>query len=168
MVRVFHFKINLLLFNVLQAFGYFLYQRLTLWILYIGLNSLPFDAHVLLCSFFFNFYRCRRFGNHHRCSQTTHSRNIRYTRHRDVTAKLTIGEMIIPNDRYTMHETENSMYAVQMTLTIKFLQKPDFGGYRCISKNSIGGIEATIRLYGKLWIWKSSTLTKITKCEMDQ
>lgn len=54
-----------------------------------------------------------------------------------------------------MHETENSMYAVQMTLTIKHLHKPDFGGYKCISKNSIGGIEATIRLYGKLlnrWI----------------
>lgn len=83
--------------------------------------------------------------------------------------------MIIPNDRYVMHEAENSMYAVQMTLTIKHLQKPDFGkkkienacsakqffkfifyiflflgGYKCISKNSIGGIEATIRLYGKL------------------
>lgn len=57
--------------------------------------------------------------------------------------------MIIPNDRYTMHETESSMYAIQMTLTIKHLQKPDFGGYKCISKNSIGGIEATIRLYGK-------------------
>lgn len=49
-----------------------------------------------------------------------------------------------------MHETENSMYAVQMVLTIKQLQKSDFGGYKCISKNSIGGIEATIRLYGKL------------------
>lgn len=68
---------------------------------------------------------------------------------RDMTAISTIGEMIIPNDRYTMHETESSMYAIQMTLTIKHLHKPDFGGYKCISKNSIGGIEATIRLYGK-------------------
>lgn len=50
-----------------------------------------------------------------------------------------------------MTETENSMYAVQMVLTVKKLQKSDFGGYKCISKNSIGGIEATIRLYGK-WI----------------
>ncbi|XP_055305243.1 opioid-binding protein/cell adhesion molecule isoform X1 [Sitodiplosis mosellana] len=66
------------------------------------------------------------------------------------------GEMIIPNDRYVMHETESSMYAIQMTLTIKHLQKPDFGGYRCISKNSIGGIEATIRLY-------EMELTKKTK-----
>ncbi|KAJ6648680.1 Neuronal cell adhesion molecule [Pseudolycoriella hygida] len=57
------------------------------------------------------------------------------------------GEMIIPNDRYSMTETDNSMYAVQMVLIIKKLQKSDFGGYKCISKNSIGGIEATIRLY---------------------
>lgn len=57
--------------------------------------------------------------------------------------------MIIPNDRYAMHETESSMYAVQMVLSIKNLHKHDFGGYKCISKNSIGGIEATIRLYGK-------------------
>lgn len=59
------------------------------------------------------------------------------------------GEMIITNERYVMTEIENSMYAVQMVLTIKQLQKSDFGGYKCISKNSIGGIEATIRLYGK-------------------
>lgn len=61
------------------------------------------------------------------------------------------GEMIIPNDRYAMHETESSMYAVQMVLSIKNLHKQDFGGYKCISKNSIGGIEATIRLYGNLF-----------------
>lgn len=62
---------------------------------------------------------------------------------------LQIGEMIIPNDRYAMTETENSMYAIQMMLVIRKLQKLDFGGYKCISKNSIGGIEATIRLYGE-------------------
>lgn len=71
------------------------------------------------------------------------------------------GEMIIPNDRYAMHETENSMYAIQMTLAIKSLHKQDFGGYKCISKNSIGGIEATIRLYGKYWyfLFKASMIS---------
>ncbi|XP_055683927.1 protein amalgam isoform X1 [Lutzomyia longipalpis] len=57
------------------------------------------------------------------------------------------GEMIITNDRYAMTETENSMYAVQMVLVIKKLQKADFGGFKCISKNSIGDAEGTIRLY---------------------
>lgn len=41
------------------------------------------------------------------------------------------------------------MYAVEMVLQIKRLQKSDFGGYKCISKNSIGDTEGTIRLYGK-------------------
>lgn len=68
------------------------------------------------------------------------------------------GEMIIPSDRYVMDELESSMYAVQMTLAIKHLQKSDFGGYKCISKNSIGGIEATIRLYGTLKRMPLSTL----------
>lgn len=60
------------------------------------------------------------------------------------------GEMIITNDRYHMTETENSMYAVQMTLVIRKLQKSDMGGYKCISKNSIGDAEGTIRIYGEL------------------
>lgn len=59
------------------------------------------------------------------------------------------GEMIITNDRYAMTETENSMYAVQMVLVIRKLQKTDFGGFKCISKNSIGDAEGTIRLYRK-------------------
>ncbi|XP_065094291.1 lachesin isoform X3 [Ochlerotatus camptorhynchus] len=57
------------------------------------------------------------------------------------------GEMIISNDRYSMNENESSMYAVQMTLVIQKLHKADMGGYKCISKNSIGDAEGTIRLY---------------------
>lgn len=57
--------------------------------------------------------------------------------------------MIISNDRYLMTETENSMYACTMTLVVKKLQKSDMGGYKCISKNSIGDAEGTIRLYGE-------------------
>lgn len=49
-----------------------------------------------------------------------------------------------------MTETENSMYACTMTLVVKKLQKSDMGGYKCISKNSIGDAEGTIRLYGKV------------------
>ena len=60
------------------------------------------------------------------------------------------GEMIISNDRYAMSEAENSMYAVQMVLVIRKIQESDMGGYKCISKNSIGDAEGTIRLYGEL------------------
>lgn len=60
--------------------------------------------------------------------------------------------MIIPNDRYTMPESENSMYAAQMILSIRKLHKNDFGGYKCISKNSIGDAEGLIRLYGELFL----------------
>ena len=59
------------------------------------------------------------------------------------------GEMIISNDRYLMTETENSMYACTMTLVVRKIQKSDMGGYKCISKNSIGDAEGTIRLYGE-------------------
>lgn len=62
------------------------------------------------------------------------------------------GEMIITNERYLMTETEVSMYACQMTLVVRKIQKSDMGGYKCISKNSIGDAEGTIRLYGKLLI----------------
>ena len=46
-----------------------------------------------------------------------------------------------------MNETDTSLYAVTMTLTIRALSKGDFGGYKCISKNSIGDADQTVRLY---------------------
>jgi hypothetical protein len=57
--------------------------------------------------------------------------------------------MIIANDKYNMTEINSSYYSVQMRLTIRTFRKTDFGGYKCISKNSIGDAEGNIRLYGK-------------------
>ncbi|XP_039276692.1 lachesin isoform X2 [Nilaparvata lugens] len=57
------------------------------------------------------------------------------------------GEMIISNEKYEMTEASNSYYSVQMSLTIRHLDKSDLGGYKCISKNSIGDAEGNIRLY---------------------
>lgn len=59
------------------------------------------------------------------------------------------GEMIISNDKYLMSEINNSYYSAQMKLIIRNFQKSDLGGYKCISKNSIGDAEGNIRLYGK-------------------
>jgi hypothetical protein len=75
--------------------------------------------------------------------------------------------MIITNDRYLMTETENSMYAVQMTLVVRKLQKSDMGGYKCISKNSIGDAEGTIRLYGEFClrrIMRGVSEDDVTEC----
>lgn len=60
------------------------------------------------------------------------------------------GEMIITNDKYQMSEINSSAYSVQMRLIIRNIQRSDLGGYKCISKNSIGDAEGNIRLYGKL------------------
>ncbi|CAG9828363.1 unnamed protein product [Diabrotica balteata] len=57
------------------------------------------------------------------------------------------GEMIISNDKYYMTEINNSYYSVQMKLIIRRYHKADQGGYKCISKNSIGDAEGNIRLY---------------------
>ncbi|XP_031769191.1 lachesin isoform X2 [Galleria mellonella] len=57
------------------------------------------------------------------------------------------GEMIISNDKYQMSEINSSAYSVQMKLIIRHIQRSDLGGYKCISKNSIGDAEGNIRLY---------------------
>lgn len=57
--------------------------------------------------------------------------------------------MIITNSKYAMSEMKLSAYSVQMRLVIMNLQKHDLGGYKCISKNSIGDAEGNIRLYGE-------------------
>ncbi|XP_026464980.1 uncharacterized protein LOC113367601 [Ctenocephalides felis] len=55
--------------------------------------------------------------------------------------------MIITNDKYLMSESSGTYYSVQMKLVIKKFHKTDLGGYKCISKNSIGDAEGNIRLY---------------------
>ncbi|KZC12837.1 Lachesin [Dufourea novaeangliae] len=55
-------------------------------------------------------------------------------------------EMILSNEKYTANIMENS-YRSYMRLTIRNLQSGDFGNYRCISKNSLGETEGSIRLY---------------------
>lgn len=50
---------------------------------------------------------------------------------------------------YTTTTTRPSTCRAHMKLTIKNLQYGDFGNYRCISKNSLGETEGSIRVYGK-------------------
>lgn len=44
---------------------------------------------------------------------------------------------------------KKNTYRAHMKLTIRNLQYGDFGNYRCISKNSLGETEGSIRVYGK-------------------
>lgn len=59
--------------------------------------------------------------------------------------------MLLPNKKYGTDNMENS-YRAHMKLTVRNLQTGDFGNYRCISKNSLGETEGSIRLYGKFKI----------------
>ncbi|XP_055388029.1 lachesin [Condylostylus longicornis] len=54
--------------------------------------------------------------------------------------------MVLPSKKYKTEYTENS-YRAHMKLTIRNLQYGDFGNYRCISKNSLGETEGSIRVY---------------------
>lgn len=56
------------------------------------------------------------------------------------------GEVLISSPKYNVTETENS-YKVLMKLTIKDLETKDFGVYNCVSKNSLGEAEGSIRLH---------------------
>lgn len=59
--------------------------------------------------------------------------------------------MLLPNKKYGTENMENS-YRAHMKLTVRNLQTGDFGNYRCISKNSLGETEGSIRLYGKCFL----------------
>nr|XP_023024638.1 lachesin-like [Leptinotarsa decemlineata] len=54
--------------------------------------------------------------------------------------------MLLSTKKYGTKITENS-YRTHMELTVRNLQIEDFGTYRCISKNSLGETEGSIRLY---------------------
>ncbi|KQS43639.1 uncharacterized protein Dere_GG15271, isoform D [Drosophila erecta] len=57
--------------------------------------------------------------------------------------------MVLPSKKYKTDYTENS-YRAHMKLTIRNLQYGDFGNYRCISKNSLGETEGSIRVYDNI------------------
>ncbi|XP_055704179.1 lachesin [Phlebotomus papatasi] len=72
------------------------------------------------------------------CHTEAHPRAIIYWVYNSV--------MVLPSKKYLIDYTENS-YRAHMKLTIKNIQHSDFGNYRCISKNSLGETEGSIRVY---------------------
>uniref|UniRef100_A0A182N218 Ig-like domain-containing protein n=1 Tax=Anopheles dirus TaxID=7168 RepID=A0A182N218_9DIPT len=72
------------------------------------------------------------------CHTEAHPRAIIYWVYNSV--------MVLPSKKYIIDYNENS-YRAHMKLTIKGLSVGDFGNYRCISKNSLGETEGSIRVY---------------------
>lgn len=60
------------------------------------------------------------------------------------------GEMIVSSSKYHVQENSHSMYETRMSMIVRKFQKDDVGSYRCIAKNSLGEVDSSIRLYGKL------------------
>lgn len=56
-----------------------------------------------------------------------------------------------------MQETVHNEYSYHMNLTIRSLEKRDFGGYVCTSSNALGKAEGVVRLQG---IYVNCFLTK--------
>ncbi|XP_076356134.1 lachesin-like [Tachypleus tridentatus] len=56
------------------------------------------------------------------------------------------GRMIISNEKYKVTLKYKS-YKVHMRLTIRNIQKDDFGAYSCLTRNSLGMTEGSIKLY---------------------
>nr|XP_022903955.1 lachesin-like isoform X1 [Onthophagus taurus] len=56
------------------------------------------------------------------------------------------GEMLLNGNKYEIRE-EKQDYRVFMWLLIKFFSEEDIGTYNCISTNSLGKAEGTLRLY---------------------
>ena len=55
---------------------------------------------------------------------------------------------VAEKDRFSMKLFERG-YKFEMILTISDVQEQDFGTYRCISRNSLGSTEGTVKLYSK-------------------
>ncbi|XP_024084893.1 lachesin-like isoform X1 [Cimex lectularius] len=57
------------------------------------------------------------------------------------------GEMLLHGSKYSIMENR-STYKVLMWLVIRSFSKEDIGTYTCVSTNSLGKAEGTLRLYG--------------------
>ncbi|XP_059470073.1 lachesin-like [Neocloeon triangulifer] len=57
------------------------------------------------------------------------------------------GEKLMENaNKYVIAENAITPYSLYMNLTIRNLEKRDFGGYLCFSSNALGRVEAGVRL----------------------
>ncbi|XP_044256647.1 lachesin-like isoform X2 [Tribolium madens] len=67
------------------------------------------------------------------------------------------GEKLIPSEKYIIEEVPINEYSLLMNLTIRNLEKRDFGGYTCSSSNALGKAEGSVRLQERQVIIKSTS-----------
>ena len=60
------------------------------------------------------------------------------------------------SDKYMVMEERTSEYSTRMQLQIRDFQASDVGVYTCISTNSLGKSDGTIRFYGECKQWIQS------------
>ncbi|XP_018321821.1 lachesin-like [Agrilus planipennis] len=72
------------------------------------------------------------------------------------------GRIITQGAKYEPHMDDNA-YKVHMKLTIRAVSATDFGSYKCISKNSLGETDGTIKLYHVPSTSPPSSVTKATE-----
>ncbi|KAK7578213.1 hypothetical protein V9T40_010418 [Parthenolecanium corni] len=56
-------------------------------------------------------------------------------------------EMLVSNEKYEIQTEIRSQFETKMTLRVKNFHRSDMGTYKCNAKNSVGGVESSIRLY---------------------
>lgn len=57
-------------------------------------------------------------------------------------------EMLLNRPQYNVEE-QKFTYKIEVTLTIDNFSREDIGVYTCVSTNSLGLKESTVRVYGK-------------------
>lgn len=60
------------------------------------------------------------------------------------------GPQIVDSRKYVNEEITVNQYTLKMHLTIRDLKYDDFTSYKCTAKNSLGEVQGSIKLYGKL------------------
>lgn len=60
----------------------------------------------------------------------------------------TSGTKLLKDEKHDISEVTINDYAYQMNLTIKQLDRSDFGAYTCSAENAYGKDEGSIRLQG--------------------
>ncbi|KAF2885578.1 hypothetical protein ILUMI_20601, partial [Ignelater luminosus] len=73
------------------------------------------------------------------------------------------GEKLLQSEKYVMTETVLNEYSLLMNLTIRSLERKDFGNYVCTSSNLLGKAEGVVRLQELHLIVKSTSTASTPK-----